>query len=72
MQSELQKAFDEAAKLPDKEQEALGQWLLEEIASEKRWDELFLHSSDKLAALGKKALAEHRAGRTQDLDPDTL
>ena len=72
MQSELQKAFDEAAKLPDNEQEALGQWLLEEIASEKRWDQLFLRSSDKLAALGKKALAEHRAGRTQDLDPDKL
>jgi hypothetical protein len=72
MQSELQKAFDEAAKLPDNEQEALGQWMLEEIASEKRWDELFLRSSDKLSALAEKALAEHRAGRTQDLDPDKL
>jgi hypothetical protein len=72
MQSELQKAFEAAAKLPDNEQEALGQWLLEEIASERRWEELFLRSSDKLAALAKKALAEHRAGRTQDLDPDKL
>jgi hypothetical protein len=33
MHSELQKAFDEAEKLSDNEQEALGQWLLEEIAS---------------------------------------
>jgi urease gamma subunit len=72
VQSELQKAFDEAAKLPDNEQEALGQWLLEEIASERRWDELFLRSPEKLAALAKKALEEHRAGRTQDLDPDKL
>jgi hypothetical protein len=72
MKAELQKAFEEAAKLPDNEQEALGQWLLEEMASEKRWDELFSRSSDKLAALGKEALAEHRAGRTQDLDPDRL
>ena len=72
MQSELQKAFEEAAKLSDNEQEALGQWLLEEISSERRWAELFLHSSDKLAALAKEAVAEHRAGRTQDLDPDKL
>ena len=72
MKAELQKAFEEAAKLPDSEQEALGQWLLEELASERRWDELFSRSSDKLAALGKEALAEHHAGRTQALDPDRL
>ncbi len=72
MKAELQKAFEEAAKLPDSEQEALGQWLLEELASERRWDKLFSRSSDKLAALSKEALAEYRAGRTQDLDPDKL
>ena len=72
MKGELQKAFEEAAKLPDSEQEALGQWLLEELASERRWDELFSRSHDKLAALAKEALAEHRAGRTQELDPDRL
>ena len=58
MKAELQKAFEEAAKLPDSEQEALGHWLLEEMASEKRWDELFSRSSDKLAALGKEAKGE--------------
>ena len=72
MKAELKKAFEEAAKLPDSEQEALGQWLLEELASERRWNELFSRSSDNLAALGREALAEHRAGRTQDLDPDRL
>ena len=36
MKAELQKAFEETAKLPDNEQEALGQWLLEELASERR------------------------------------
>jgi len=61
MKSELQKAFEKAAKLPDNEQEALGQWLLDALASERRWDELFSRSSDKLAALAEEALAEHRA-----------
>ena len=36
----LQKAFDEASKLPEGEQEALGRILLEELASEGRWEEL--------------------------------
>lgn len=58
MKAEVQKAFEEAAKLPDNEQEALGHWLLEELASERRWDELFSRSSDKLAALGKEAKGE--------------
>src|SRR5215472_13622184 len=33
----LQKAFDEASKLPEVEQDALGRVLLEELASERRW-----------------------------------
>ena len=37
----LQKAFDEASKLPEGEQDALGRILLDELASERRWDELF-------------------------------
>ena len=37
----LQKAFDEASKLPEGEQDALGRILLEELASERRWEELF-------------------------------
>jgi hypothetical protein len=68
----LQKAFDEASKLPETEQDALGRALLEEIASERRWEELFSRSADLLAELADQALAEHRAGRTQKLDPEKL
>ncbi len=68
----LQKAFDEASKLPDAEQDALGRALLEELASERRWGELFAASHDLLADLADQALAEHRAGRTEKLDPDKL
>ncbi len=72
MKDTLQRAFEEASKLPDNEQAALGQWLLEELASERRWDELFSRSADKLTKLAEEALAEHRAGRTQDFEPDKL
>jgi hypothetical protein len=68
----LQKAFEEASKLPDVEQDALGRILLEELASERRWEELFAGSQDLLADLADQALAEHRAGRSEKLDPEKL
>jgi hypothetical protein len=68
----LQKAFDEASKLPDAEQDTLGRILLDELASERRWDELFAGSHDLLTDLADEALAEHRAGQTKKLDPDKL
>ena len=46
--------------------------VLDELAFERRWDELFDGSPDLLEDLAKEALEEHRAGRTQNLDPDKL
>ena len=68
----LEKAFDEAAKLSESEQNALGEWLLAEIESEREWDQAFAGSQDLLARLAKEALAEHRRGQTEELDPDKL
>ena len=68
----LQRAFDEASKLPEDEQDTLGRILLEELASERRWEELFAGSHDLLSELADQALAEHDAGRTKKLDPKKL
>jgi hypothetical protein len=68
----LQQAFEEAEKLPEDEQNAIAARLLEEIESEQRWDGAFAKSGDLLTRLAEEALAEHRAGLTQDLDPDHL
>lgn len=68
----LEKALAEAAKLPDDDQDALARAVLAELASERRWDELFAASADVLSELAEESLAEHRAGRTKPLDPDTL
>ena len=46
--------------------------ILEELASERRWDQAFADSADLLAQLADQALAEHRAGKTQVLDPERL
>jgi hypothetical protein len=68
----LQKAFAEAAKLPDAEQDLLASWLLAEIAAEDGFDRAISRSPEKLAGLVADALAEHRAGLTQELDPERL
>lgn len=70
--TKLEKAFEEASKLSPQEQDLLATWILEEIASEDRWREMFAKSPDKLAQLANEALEEYRAGRTQELDPDKL
>lgn len=68
----LEKAFAEVSKLPQQEQDAVATWILEELASERRWEETLANSADALAQLADEALAEVRAGRTQVLDPDKL
>ena len=68
----LKKAFEKASELPLEEQDRFGAWLLEELDSEERWNELFAKSQDMLAKMAEEALAEHRAGKTVPLDPDNL
>ena len=67
----LERAFAEASKLPEPEQEALAAWILEELASERHWAEALAGSWDALARLADEALIEHRERRTQALDADT-
>lgn len=62
----------EASKLPDEEQEAFAAFMLAELESERRWDELFSRSQDLLAKMAEEARQEYRAGLTEPLDPDTL
>jgi hypothetical protein len=68
----LEAAFAAAARLPETEQDALGRALLAELASEAAIDGALERTPDALARLADEALAEHRAGRTEPLDPDRL
>lgn len=70
--TKLELAFAEATKLPPKEQDRLAEWLLAELASERRWDKLFAESQDVLEMLATEALDEHRRGQTQELDPEKI
>ncbi|WP_414566661.1 MULTISPECIES: hypothetical protein [unclassified Anabaena] len=68
----LEQAIIQLKSLPASQQDAMARMILEELEDEKRWDEAFERSSDALAFLASQAMAEYRAGKTQQLDPDTL
>ena len=68
----LEKAFEEASKLPDIEQNIVAKWLLDELASEGKWEKTFAESEDILDKLADEALAEHAQGKTKPLDVDRL
>lgn len=64
----LELAMRKASALSAERQEAIAALVLEEIASEERWDAQFAGSPDKLAALADEALAEDARGETRSLD----
>jgi hypothetical protein len=66
----LQQAFAEAAKLPTAEQDLLASRLLAEIAAEDDFDRAIASTASKLVQLANEAIAEKRAGLTEELDPE--
>jgi hypothetical protein len=68
----LENAFAEASRLPDADQNALAEWLIEEIRSERRWSSAFADSQDILEKLADEALADKRQGKTSPLDVNRL
>lgn len=64
----LAKAFAEAAKLPEEEQDLLARTLLEDFAAEEKWDKSLANSQDKLAVLADEALSEFEQGKTRPLE----
>ena len=68
----LEKAFEEASKLPELEQNALAKRLLNELRAEKKWEKAFANSEDILSRLADEAIEEHKQGRTKPLDIDGL
>jgi len=72
MTTRFDRAFAEAAKRPVAEQDLLASRLLAELDAQDDFDRAIAGSADKLARLAAEALAEHRAGLTEELDPDRL
>jgi hypothetical protein len=65
-------AWEKLQELDDVEQDRLARLILDDIESERRWDELFAKSQDMLAEMAAEARAEFEAGNTDELTLDKL
>jgi hypothetical protein len=68
----LERAIIRLKTLPSSEQDAIATIILEELEDERSWNESFTRSPELLAKLADEAMTEYRAGKMQELDPETL
>jgi hypothetical protein len=68
----LVKAFKEASKLPEIQQNTLAKWVLEELQADKEWEKMFAGSEDILDKLADEALEAHKQGKTKPLNLKNL
>jgi hypothetical protein len=70
----IEQAIQKVRQLSEPDQEAIASIILQEIESERRWDELFAtpNSAEMLSQMADEALVEARAGRARKLDPNEL
>jgi hypothetical protein len=68
----LDRAFQEASKLPEIAQNALAKWLIEEMEDEKEWEMTFAETEGVLERLADEALLSDKQGKTNPLDVDKL
>ena len=64
----LERAFNEASKLPEIEQNAFAKWVIEELETERKWEKTFAGSEDVLDKLADEALAAHKQRKTKPLN----
>ncbi len=64
--------FTKASALPDDQQDRIAARVLAEIDDDLRWDRAFAKSLPALERLADRVLADHQAGETEQLDPDSL
>ncbi|WP_071188581.1 hypothetical protein [Trichormus sp. NMC-1] len=68
----LEQAIAQIKQLSETEQDRIALLIIEELEEEVIWDKAFAKSHDVLAQLAAAALAEDKAGKTQELDPENL
>jgi len=68
----LETAFEKASELSKIEQNRFAKLFIEEIQSEKKWDNLFSESEDMLADMADMALEEYKNNETIPLTQEQL
>ena len=68
----LETAVEKVSALPEIEQNRVAKYLLEEVASEKKWDRYFGESEDMLSQMADSALKALKNGDTKPLTEEQL
>lgn len=68
----LEQAIAKLKTLSSNEQDEIAVMILEELEDEMRWDKAFSESQAALANIASEAMAEYKAGKTQELNPEKL
>ena len=64
----LEEAINKVKQMSPGEQDAIAAVILAELEDEATWDKAFARSQDQLANMADEALAEFRAGQTEDME----
>ncbi len=68
----MKRALAELEALPEEEQDRIGQWLLDELRSDREWDARISRTQGELKKLAAEARAAVAAGAAKPLDPSDL
>lgn len=68
----LEQAIAAAQKLPEPEQDAIAELILDELTDQRRWDDNFARTQAQLARLAAKVREDVRAGRVRPVGIDEL
>ena len=67
----LERAFNQASRLPEELQDQLAARLLQELADEEKWEAALADPAEELEKLADKALREHGREETNELGSST-
>jgi len=68
----MEQAIAKLRSLPEDKQDTIAGFVLSELESDRQWDQTSRQHADKLRQLANEAAEDFRAGRTSELDPDSL
>ena len=72
MNTLLERAFTEASKRPDDEQELIASLVLNELQDEALWQKNFARDADKLTEIARKVRGQVARGETMPYDPSNM
>ncbi len=68
----LERAFKEASRLPEIEQNAFAKWVIEELNSDRKWGSVLSESESALDWLAEEAIEEDLTGNTRPMNQERI